>query len=152
MKTGLSKIRNRAIAEAFSYMDIVEVWGSGIPKMFREAYEYGICEPELIDMGSDFRVNLYRKPAEVDRYGVISPRSNDTKDTNDTNDTAILNIIRERPKITQKELAAIMQVSLVTVKRRMFKLQEIGLIQRRGSSRKGTWTVTETKTNCHKNN
>ena len=32
MKTGLSKIRNRGIAAAFSYMNIVEAWGSGIPK------------------------------------------------------------------------------------------------------------------------
>ena len=41
MKSGLSKIRNRGIAAAFSYMNIVEAWGSGIPKMFREAEEYG---------------------------------------------------------------------------------------------------------------
>lgn len=34
MKTGLSKIRNRGIAAAFSYMNVVEAWGSGIPKMF----------------------------------------------------------------------------------------------------------------------
>ena len=58
MKSGLSKIRNRGIAAAFSYMNIVEAWGSGIPKMFREAKEYGLREPELIDMGSDFRINL----------------------------------------------------------------------------------------------
>ena len=64
MKSGLSKIRNRGIAAAFSYMNIVEAWGSGIPKMFREAKEYGLCEPELIDMGSDFRINLYRKKGD----------------------------------------------------------------------------------------
>ena len=74
MKTGLSKIRNKAIAAAFSYMNIVEAWGSGIPKMFRDAKEYGLREPELIDMGSDFRVNLYRKEAVFDMNGVINPK------------------------------------------------------------------------------
>lgn len=67
MKTGLSKIRNKGIAAAFSYMNLVEAWGSGIPKIFRDAMEYGLKEPELIDMGSDFRVNLYRNPASEDR-------------------------------------------------------------------------------------
>ena len=75
MKSGLSKIRNRGIATAFSYMNIVEAWGSGIPKMFREAKEYGLREPELIDMGSDFRINLYRKDAITDRNGVIDPKN-----------------------------------------------------------------------------
>lgn len=75
MKTGLSKIRNKGIAAAFSYMNVVEAWGSGIPKMFREAKEYGLREPELIDLGSDFRVNLYRKAAVVDHNGVVDPKN-----------------------------------------------------------------------------
>lgn len=75
MKKGLSKIRNKGIAAAFSYMNVVEAWGSGIPKIFREAKEYGLREPELIDMGSDFRVNLYRKAAVIDRNGVIDPKN-----------------------------------------------------------------------------
>lgn len=75
MKTGLSKIRNKGIAAAFSYMNVVEAWDSGIPKMFREAKRYGLREPELIDLGSDFRINLYRKVAEVDHNGVIKPKN-----------------------------------------------------------------------------
>ena len=49
MKEGYSKIRNRAIANAFSYMKIIEKWGSGIPRIIRECQEYGLPEPELID-------------------------------------------------------------------------------------------------------
>ena len=98
MKTGLSKIRNKGIAAALSYMNVIEAWGSGIPRMFREAQEYGLKEPELIDLGSDFRVNLYRAKTEVDKYGVIENKNGigvnetnfDTNDTNlDTNETSI---------------------------------------------------------------
>lgn len=78
MKTGLSKIRNKGIAAAFSYMNIVEAWGSGIPKMFREAKEYGLCEPKLLDMGSDFRVNLYRKAAAVGQTVIVNPAQSGT--------------------------------------------------------------------------
>lgn len=81
MITGLSKIRNKGIAAAFAYMNIVEAWGSGIPKMFHEAQEYGLPEPKLIDMGSDFRVNLYRRIVEIDSYGIVNPRKGVTKRT-----------------------------------------------------------------------
>lgn len=56
-------------------MNIIEAWGSGIPRMFREVKEYGLREPELINLGSDFRVNLYRKASETDQYGVVLPKN-----------------------------------------------------------------------------
>ena len=64
MKEGYSKIRNRALAHAFSYMNLIEAWGSGIPKLMDAMREYGLREPEFIDMGIGFRVNLYRAGAE----------------------------------------------------------------------------------------
>jgi len=75
MKSGLSKVRNKGIAAAFSYMNIIEAWGSGVPRMFREVKEYGLREPGLINLGSDFRVNLYRKPLGIDQHGVIKPKN-----------------------------------------------------------------------------
>ena len=74
MKAGISKIRNGAIAKIFAYMNMIEAWGTGIPKMFQEAKDYGLLEPELLDMGCDFRVNLYRRDAITDAYGVITPK------------------------------------------------------------------------------
>ena len=149
MKTGLSKIRNRGIAAAFSYMNIVEAWGSGIPKMFREAQEYGLREPELIDMGSDFRINLYRKSLRTDQNGVIDPKEYDTNDTNiepdDTNEQTVLKIIEDNPAVAQKEIGKALDVSLATVKRLMGDLQKSGTIKRKGSSRKGTWLIVDRK-------
>ena len=149
MKSGLSKIRNRGIAAAFSYMNIVEAWGSGIPKMFREAKEYGLREPELIDMGSDFRINLYRKKAAIDQNGVIDPKERDTNDTkvepNDTNKEAILHILQDNPKATQKDVVEMLGISLATVKRLMNSLQKAGKIKRKGSNRSGSWLVIDQK-------
>lgn len=61
MKEGYSKIRNRALAQAFLYMNMIEAWGSGIPKLMESMRKYGLEEPEFIDMGIDLRINLYRK-------------------------------------------------------------------------------------------
>lgn len=60
MKEGYSQIRNRALAHAFSYMNLIEGWGTGIPRLFREMKEYGLSEPEIIDMDIALRINLYR--------------------------------------------------------------------------------------------
>ena len=61
MKEGYSKIRNRALAHAFLYMNMIEAWGSGIPKLMESMRKYGLEEPEFIDMGIGLRINLYRK-------------------------------------------------------------------------------------------
>lgn len=60
IKEGGSKIRNRCIAEVFGRMKIIESWGTGIKRMFSSCKEYGIREPELLEIGDSFRVNLYR--------------------------------------------------------------------------------------------
>lgn len=60
MKEGYSQIRNRALAHAFSYMNLIEGWGTGIPRLIHEMKEYGLREPEFIDMEIALRINLYR--------------------------------------------------------------------------------------------
>jgi ATP-dependent DNA helicase RecG len=155
MKTGLSKIRNKGIAAAFSYMNVVEAWGSGIPKMFREAKEYGLVDPELIDMGSDFRVNLYRKAANVDLNGVINPKDSATDATNSatnaTNATdsltedekKVIDSIRVKADATQKELQSMTGITLGTIKRILPRLQEKGMIERVGNRRSGKWQIND---------
>ena len=140
MKEGYSKPRNRAIASAFSYMKIIEKWGSGIPRILRECNEYGLPEPEFIDLDGDFRVNMYRQLPEKD-WSHTNDAKTDTNDTISENDTKVLNLIKENPSITQAELREKLQVSIVTVKRLMADLQKRGLIERQGSSRKGKWIV-----------
>ena len=61
MKEGYSKIRNRALAHAFSYMNLIEAWGSGIPKLMEAMQGYGLRDPEFCDLEIGFRINLYRK-------------------------------------------------------------------------------------------
>ena len=53
MKEGYSKLRNRAIASVFAYVNIIEKWGSGIPRIMNEIREYGLQEPEFIIFEND---------------------------------------------------------------------------------------------------
>ena len=58
---GRSKIRNKAIAEVFSRMELIEGWGTGIRRIMKRAEEYELPTPEFMEIGDTFRVNLYRK-------------------------------------------------------------------------------------------
>ena len=60
MKEGYSKIRNEVLAHAFAYMNLIEHWGSGIPRIIDKVKASGLQEPEFIGGEVDLRINIYR--------------------------------------------------------------------------------------------
>ena len=60
MKEGYSKIRNESLAHAFAYMNLIEHWGSGIPRIIDKVKAAGLREPEFIGGEVDLRINIYR--------------------------------------------------------------------------------------------
>ena len=72
MKKGYSRIRNEALAYAFSYMNLIEHWGSGIPRIMREVQNAGLRAPEFIGGDVDLRINIYRKPNDVNDPDVVN--------------------------------------------------------------------------------
>ena len=64
MKEGYSKIRNEALAHAFAYMNLIEHWGSGIPRIIDKVKAAGLREPEFIGGEVDLRINIYRGQAD----------------------------------------------------------------------------------------
>lgn len=84
MKEGYSQIRNKALARAFSYMNLIEGWGTGIPRLLREMREYGLSEPEFIDMEIALRINLYRA-AIGSEAGIGRETDQETNQEIDTN-------------------------------------------------------------------
>ena len=77
MKEGYSKIRNEALAHAFAYMNLIEHWGSGIPRIINKVKAAGLREPEFIGGEVDLRINIYR--GQVDTNNAMI-NANDTKD------------------------------------------------------------------------
>ena len=39
--------------------NLIEGWSTGILRLFREMKEYGLPEPEFVDMEIALRINLY---------------------------------------------------------------------------------------------
>ena len=71
MKEGYSKIRNEALAHAFSYMNLIEHWGSGIPRIIEKVKAAGLREPEFIGGEVDLRINIYRGQVITKTYNGI---------------------------------------------------------------------------------
>ena len=95
MKEGYSQIRNRALAHAFSYMNLIEGWGTGIPRLLREMKEYGLAEPEFIDMEIALRINLYRSE------GIAQNNAQNVSEDNSKSQYDALRV-RENKKVRDK--------------------------------------------------
>ena len=77
MKEGYSKIRNEALAHAFSYMNLIEHWGSGIPRIIEKVKAAGLREPEFIGGEVDLRINIYRGQVDINDVNAKAPDNTD---------------------------------------------------------------------------
>lgn len=90
------KIRIIQITKNWYYIELVEKWGTGIPRLFAACEEYGLPKPELIDFDGDFRVNMYRKRDANTETNI---------ETNTENVGRIIRLMGEQPSITVKMIA-----------------------------------------------
>lgn len=130
MIEGYSKPRNPAIANAFAYMKIIEKWGTGIPRIFRECRDYGLPDPELIDFDGDFRVNMYR--------------NNTNKASNESlnsDEAVIMAMIKTNPQISQKEMVTKSGFSRSKIQRILKVLQGKKVLYREGARKNGYWKI-----------
>lgn len=150
MKEGYSRIRNEALAYAFSYMNLIEHWGSGIPRMIARVKAAGLLEPEFIGGEVDLRINIYRGQIGVnnlknDPDDLDSSFKDEFDDLNcdSKNDLELrlIEVIRRNPEMTQKDLGEKLSVSASTVKRILMKMKQEGKVIREGSNRKGKWIL-----------
>ena len=167
IQEGYSRVRNEALAYAFAYMNLIEHWGSGFPRIIKKLQEVGMRAPELIGGDVDLRINLYRKTVQDDLENHES-RSNNSKDdlenkksrSNNSKDDlenkesrsgdrkmillrSLIEEIDSNENVTYASLADKFNVSTATIKRALLKLQKTGDIIRTGSKRKSKWYVVK---------
>ena len=59
MKTGISRIRNPVIARVFRELRLIEQWGSGVKRIFAEAAERGLPEPQIMETATGVRLRVF---------------------------------------------------------------------------------------------
>ncbi len=156
---GHSKLRNRAIANVFSQIGLIEAWGTGLQRIQNLAKEYRLPDVEFIEMPETFRVNLYRNPLPMQGIGQTSAEYrqnignilvNDGENVGDVGEksvnagdakASVLRIIADNKKASASEIAKMLSVTQRTVERYIRELREEGRLVRHGSARGGYWEV-----------
>ena len=157
---GHSKIRNKAIANIFSQMGLVEAWGSGIKRIFNAAKEYGLPEPKFQEFDNMFRVELFRNNSmtgaekeagessekvrrEVGEGSEII-RSYELSDTQ----KKIVNLLLYDRQLSAAKIAEQLGMGSRSIEKNIKKLKELGILIRHGSPKNGYWEVID----CGKKN
>lgn len=150
---GRSKLRNRVIANVFSQIGLIEAWGTGLQRIQKAAKEYGLIEPEFIEMPESFRVSLYRQSFPTPGIGQTSAehrqnigdesaehRSNIGVELNATQ-RRIVEMLSADSGLTGAALADQIGISKRNIETNIKKLKELGILIRHGSSKGGYWEV-----------
>ena len=144
MKEGYSKIRNEALAHAFAYMNLIEHWGSGIPRIIDKVKAAGLQEPEFIGGEVDLRINIYRGQVDgtVDLNNAIKmPDSgNKVPDTTEKmpdseQEQQIYKYVLENGSITTAETVEILDVKHRRARAVLLNMVKDGYLRKEGAAR-----------------
>ena len=136
-------------------MNLIEHWGSGIPRIIDKVKAAGLREPEFIGGEVDLRINIYRGQVDTNNAMINANGANGVKYGADdgTNGTEVplnkeqtqieklLQIIEKNPSATQAYYAEEMGISKRTVSRMFASLQEKGRLVQNGTKRKSDWKI-----------
>lgn len=135
-----SKIRSDALARTFSYMNLIEHWGSGIPRIIRKIREAGLREMEFLGGDVDLRINVYRN--QINAIGVKGGVNGIKNDVN-KDEQRLLEAVSHIPSATQAQYAEALGVSKRTISRMFNSLQKQGVLKKMGNNRKPQWIIIQ---------
>jgi len=133
MRAGCSDCRNEALALALSYMNIIEDWGSGIPRIREELRESGLRDIVIDDWPNAVRVTLYRQ--KVAKSVAVTQKSSQKSSQK------IQELISDNPATTTQELADMLGISRRAVAKCVASLQASGKLRRVGPDKGGYWEI-----------
>lgn len=131
---GVTAPRNKELIRVFKDVDLIENIGPGILRILK-AYDKN-C---FIFMDNFLRVSFkYREnPFEYDQK---INQENDQRELSNIQNK-IISLISQNSKITQKEMAKILEVSREKIKYNIAILKDMNIIDREGSNKIGKWKI-----------
>lgn len=138
--SGRSEIRNRVLAKVLLKANLIEQWGSGIPRIREACLKNGYKLPILTENGLAVKLTIYRgldKPIDKVRENKGAYLSYRNKDEDVL--SRLIDLIKENQYATVKELSEQVSKPPATVQRKLKKLQEQERIIRVGSKKTGYW-------------
>ena len=139
---------NPLIAESMYLLRYIERMGTGTVDMIRRCAEAGLPEPEF-EAAAGFVTRIWRRAETTPKTEQTTQKSASTTPittpitTPKTAPERILALLTADPRMTQKQLAERVGLTLDGIKYHMRHLKASGAIVRVGSSRAGHWQVLE---------
>jgi predicted HTH transcriptional regulator len=94
---------------------------------------------------SDHSAIVSRPDLSAHSTSLLAKSGDKSQDIVEKSREKIMEMMRERPEITQSELAESLQISVKAVEKQVKNLREQGLIHRVGPDKGGHWEVIEDK-------
>lgn len=141
---GRSEIRNRVIARFFKEIGFIEQWGTGIRKIIDSCNLFTGKSPDFKESGLFFKVILYKPDKDFTQpqlYGLGDKLGERLGEKLGETQLKIIDLINKNSSITAKELSLQLGCSTTTIDKHIAKLKEWGIIERKGSARKGYWVI-----------
>ena len=132
MRRHRSEQYNPRIANAFFRAGYVEAWGRGIENMCKLCKDYGVKTEYTVHPG-DVMLAFFAK-AEA-------PMENVTEKTTKKTAEKILRLLREKPSLTNKELAEKCGITEDGVYYQTKKMKSKGILRRIGGDKGGLWEI-----------
>lgn len=159
---GATALRNPKVAEAFMQMDMFESWGTGLRRIRDASAAAGLPEPEFREIGSMFRVNIFRPRLEIpeaERHGAapgdafpshgkpafISP---EILSRLTDNERAAVRIAAESGRVASSDLSGVCGVSRQTASKTLRKLADEGVLVWRGRNKTDPFQHYELADSC----
>ena len=132
--------KNPIIAAFFRNIGYADQLGSGVRNLFKYSKYYSGKEPQFVE-GDVFKIVV---PLD-EKFTGENPTQSTTQSTTQlmigTSEKIILELLRNEPAISQKEIALRLNMNANTVKYYIRKMQKNGKIIREGTNRKGKWII-----------
>ena len=137
-----SERRNPILANVMAQLDYMEKRGSGLTRICNETkalegYREDL-KPVFKSTPTQFQTIIYAA-ADIHNVGDHDGDMSETKLTE--RQQKILNLIKEFPTITGKQMSETLSVSQRTIERDLSALKELGILKRKGKDNDGMWII-----------
>ncbi len=153
---GRSEIRNKVLAKVLLKANLIEQWGTGIPRIREACVRKGYQLPEVVEEGMFIKLRIFRKSFnevesldDIVRENIGSYITSSQQVTSldirnnrlfkDKQYSMLLKAIEKDNSITVSKISSLLDIPKSTVQRKLNNLQENGLIKRVGAKKNGCW-------------
>ena len=126
---GLSVCRNPKLAAIFYRLQLIEAYGTGMPKIMR-AYAGSGLEPKIEVTNNAFKITLPNRNA--DRIGDSS-----------SSEQKVMNLITKKDSVTRRDVEQLLNVSQTTANRILKHMAAQGLVYQDGNGRNTAYKKTD---------